>query len=136
MDINNLFLVASREKFRFPSTAGGLTVEDLWDLPLTSKGVCLDNIARALHREIKTTDEDVSFVRPATAATKKGDELQAKFNIVKYVIDTKLAEREASKVAEEKSALKQRLLALVAKKQDEALEGETVEQLEARIRAL
>lgn len=136
MDTNTLFLTATREKFRFQSTVGLVSIEDLWDMPLTStRGPCLDDIAKTLNRAVKAADDDVSFVRPA-ATNKKGDDLQAKFDIVKHIIEVKLAERDAAKAAEDKKAEKQRLLELIAKKKDQALEGLTIEELTARINAL
>ena len=51
---NALFITASRAKFRFPFSVGQLSAEDLWDLPLSGRGQNLDNIARALHKELKS----------------------------------------------------------------------------------
>ena len=131
-DVNALFLTASRAKFRFPSSAGQLTVEDLWDLPLSGKGPNLDDTAKALHRGLKDADE-VSFVKPAVKTTV---DLQAKFDIVKHVIDTKMAERDASAAAADKAAIKQKLLAKLAEKKDKALDEMSTEQIEAMIAAL
>ena len=125
-DVNALFLTAARSKFRFGSSAGQLSTEDLWDLPLSGRGANLDEIARALHKGLKDADGDISFVKPAVKTTV---ELQAKFDIVKYVIDTKMAD-------EEKAATKQKLLAKLAEKQDKALDNLSEEQIKAMIDAL
>jgi len=67
-----MFEKASRSKLRFMSTKGLLTVEDLWDIPLTSKnGVSLDDIAKSLHKQIKESEE-TSFVEEVS---KKNTEL-------------------------------------------------------------
>lgn len=132
-ETNELFMTATRSKFRFPSSAGSLTVEDLWDLPLTGRSANLDDIARGLHRQLKEADGDVSFVKPAVKTTA---ELQAKFDIVKYVIDAKMTERDARVAAEEKAAVKQRILGIIAKKKDEALEGKSVEELQTLLEAM
>ncbi len=131
--MNELFIMASRAKFRFATAAGQLSAEDLWDLPLTGRGVNLDNIARALNKELKEADGDVSFVKPAVKASV---ELQAKFDVVKHVIDVKMAERDARANAEEKAATKQKLLAKLAEKQDKALDSLSEEQIKAMIDAL
>ncbi len=132
-DANALFLTAARQKFRFTSSAGTLSAEDLWDLPLSGRGANLDNIARALHKELKDADSDISFVRPAVKTTV---ELQAKFDIVKYVIDVKMAERDARDASEEKAAQKQKLLAKLAEKQDKALDDKSEDEIKAMIAAL
>lgn len=123
----DIFQQASRIKARFDSPKGLLTVEDLWDLPLTSATgkANLDDIARGLHRALKETAE-VSFVKPAS--TKPTDD-QLCFDIVKFVIDTKMAERDAAAQETERKAKKQRILELIAKKQDETLEGKSEEEL-------
>lgn len=47
--MTDIFEIASRRKYRFPSAIGELTVEQLWDLPLTDpkRGATLDNVAKA-----------------------------------------------------------------------------------------
>ncbi len=133
-DINELFMKASRDKLRFASGAGVLTAEDLWDLPLTSaRGANLDDIAKALNKALKDADGEVSFVKPAVKTT---TELQAKFDIVKHVIEVKMAERDARKAAEDKAATKQKIMAKIAEKKDQALDGMSTEELEAMLGTL
>ena len=128
-----MFEKASRLKIRFATTLGVISTEDLWDLPLTShRSVSLDDIARSLHREIKDSAEE-SFVTKATAADEK---LQLGFDIVKHVIEVKLAEREVAATAAAKKAEKQKLLSLIAEKQEGALKEKSVEELQAMVEAL
>jgi len=66
-----IFEKATQEKFRYPSTKGLLTTEQLWELPLTAKsGFSLDDVAKAVNAELKAIDTE-SFVatapNPATA---------------------------------------------------------------------
>lgn len=131
-DTNNLFVAAARQKLRFESSKGALTVEDLWDIPLTGAGrgalLNLDDIARGLHRQLKEFDGDVSFVRPVARSV--SHELQLKFDVVKFVIDTKVDERDVAQAAAEKAEKKQKILAIIAQKQDQALAGASVEDLQ------
>jgi hypothetical protein len=129
-----MFEKASRLAIRFESPKGLLTVEDLWPLPLTVRngGASLDNIARALNKQIKDTDTE-SFV---VKTTKTDEVTQLKFDIVKHIIEVRLAEAEVAATAADKREKKQKLLALVAEKQDEALKGASIEELMAQINAL
>lgn len=63
-------------------------------------------------------------------------ELELKFNIVKHIIDVKVAELEARKDAAEKRAKKQKLMELISKKQDAELEGKSVDELMKELEAL
>ena len=63
----NLFEIATRQKFTFPSPRGLLNVEQLWDLPLTSirpdgstrtDSVSLDTVARAVNTQLKAVTEE------------------------------------------------------------------------------
>jgi hypothetical protein len=127
------FEKATRIKLRFECAQGQLSVEDLWDLPLkhTSRAN-LDDTARALSRRLRD-DLVESFVDklPQTDET-----VQLAFDIVKHVIDVKLAERDAAKLAAENREKKQRLLATLAKKEDEQLSELSIEDLRAQINAL
>lgn len=130
----SLFEKASRQKFRFITPQGPLSTEDLWDLPLSSqKGRAnLDDIARDLNKQLKSGD-DVSFVNQA----KKAEEvLQQKFDLVKHVIGVKLAENEAVAKARETAEKKQRILALLAEKQDQALAAKSEEELRKMVEAM
>ena len=66
-----MFEQASRSKFRFNSSQGLLTTEDLWDLPLTSTRYAnLNDIAKELNRTLKATaEEDFVGQGAAVAAT-------------------------------------------------------------------
>lgn len=95
MDINELFLRATREKFRFFSPIGELTVESLWDIPLTSgKKTNLDDVAKTVNTELKATVEE-SFV--STGTNPKRSLLEAKLELVKAIIAIRMAENEAFK---------------------------------------
>lgn len=134
MNIENLFQLASRRKFRFPSNKGDLTVEQLWDLPLTARsGLCLDEVAKQVNAELKAAGEE-SFVQKNSNPAKS--QLEAKLEIIKHIIASKLEEAErASKVSQNQEE-RQRLLAVLNRKQDAALEELTPEQIQARLAEL
>ena len=122
------FEKASRLKLRFATTKGNLSVEDLWDLPLT----VLNELAKTLSRKIKT-DQEEDFLRKKP---KTSIEVQLAFDITKYIIDTKLEENEIRRLAKEKREKKQKILELINKKQDEALGEKSIEELEKELEDL
>ena len=130
----NLFEQAARHKLRFASVQGLLSVEDLWDLPLTSRGnrANLDDIARTYSRELKTQGEESFVTKPA----RKDKLLVLGFDIVKRVIEVRLEENKAIKDAADKAAKKAKLMELLAKKQDESLGQLSEEELLKQIEAL
>ena len=122
-----MFEKATRLKLRFDTAAGLLSVEDLWDLPLTStKGRAnLDDIARGLNKQLKSGD-DVSFV----VTDRKSDEtIQLKFDLVKHVIDVRLVENQAVLLQKERAEKKQRIMSIIADKQDESLKSMSLDDL-------
>lgn len=129
----SMFEQASRLKLRFNSPKGQLAAEDLWDLPLTSSNpdkANLDVIAQSLYRELRQSADVVSFVRPS-AADAPAQVLQLKFDIAKHVIDVRVKERDELAAADKRRETKQQILALIEKKKGEALEGKSLEELEA-----
>lgn len=129
-----MFAFATRKKFRFDTYKGQVTVEDLWDLPLTATNgrPNLDDIAKELYKKMKDENE-MSFVKPTSQVNKEFNIIKAKFDIVKYIIDVKLAEAEAAKKAKETKARNQRILGLIAQKEDEALASKSKEELLAML---
>ena len=123
--MEQLFEKASRLKLRFKSQMGLITVEDLWDLNLTS----LDSIAKDLNRQIKAEAEE-SFI---TVKSKANTALELAFDIVKHVIKVKLEEAEVKKLAAEKKARKAQIMELISQKQNEALSAKSIEELQAEL---
>lgn len=118
---DNLFEFASREKLRFPSPRGQLTVEQLWDLNLTSKdGFDLDVIAKAVNKELKSVTEE-SFVQAKKTSQQSKHELS--LDIVKHIIATKEKEQEAAVSRAEKKVMREKLKSIIASKQDQKLES-------------
>lgn len=131
----NMFEQASRLKLRFAvGTRVNLTVENLWDLPLTNvKGEDLDHIAIELQEKLSTNEK--SFV-VQQSKNKETQLNQLKFDIVKYIIDVRLEEQKVANLerqrAQEISTLKE--LQKQAKIRD--LQNLSSEEIEERIKSL
>ena len=127
MEMTNLFEMATRKKFRFPFR-GQISVEDLWDLSVQN----LDTVFKALNAESKQVKEE------SLLATKSTEDaiLDAKIAIVKHIVNVKLAEAEQRTNENAKREQKRRLLELIANKEDEALQGKSIEELKAMAAAL
>lgn len=130
----NTFEYVTRNKLRFPSTKGELTVEQLWDVPLRSRDdFNLNTIAKAANKAWKDISEE-SFVE--TKKTVVHERLEMVFEVVKYVIDVKLAEEKAAEKKAENAKEKARLLEILAEKQDGKLSALSETELKKRIAAL
>lgn len=130
-----MFEKATRLKLRFASPQGALSVEDLWDLPLTSasdKRANLNTIAKDINRALKAEAEE-DFVNPQP---KVNGNLHLSLDIVKHIIQVRQAENEIAAKATERREQKAKLLELIARKKDAALENESVEKLTEMVNAL
>lgn len=126
--MDNLFATASRLKLRFETRQGQLSVEDLWELPLTStrpNQANLDEIAINLDRKLKESGT-TSFVKKAT---KNNDAVRLAFDIVLYIIEVRQAEDEAAEVKRANAVKKQQILAIMARKENEELAGKSMDEL-------
>jgi hypothetical protein len=136
--MEQLFIEATRQALRWPSPSGNLSIEDLWDLSLTSKkpgATTLDSIGMDLQRQLKEAGEATSLVRP-TEQTATAKLLQIKFDIVKFIIDTKVTERDAENEKAKKAEQKQKLLSILDRKENQELEGKSADELRAMINSL
>jgi hypothetical protein len=133
----NIFEYAARNKVRFQSTRGELTLEQLWDVPLRSNGsrddFNLNAVAKAANKAWKDISEE-SFVE--TAKTPEHVRLETTLEVVKYVIDTKLAEEEVAKKRADNKIEKEKLLAILSEKQAGKLSELSEKELQRRIAAL
>jgi hypothetical protein len=117
-----MFEKASRQGIRY-QYKGLCTVEDLWDLSVQE----LDGIYKKLNKELKdATEESLLGV-----TKKKNTELELKVEIVKHIVQVKLAEAEAKEKRAARAQQKQKILGIIATKQDEALLSKSVEELTA-----
>ncbi len=123
----NLFEVATRNNYQFPFR-GLINVIDLWDLSLTN----LDSVFKVLNAEVKKSEEESLL----NTKSKEDEELFNKIEIVKYIVGVKLAEKEAKEDEKKNREMKQRLLAIKAKRQNEALENLSDEDLDRAIAEL
>ena len=119
--MEKMFEYAVRNKVRFPFK-GLISVEELWDLTLTN----LDSIYKTLNKQVKQSEEE-SLLNTKTTVDK---ELDVQIAIVKHIVAVKLAEQEAREKASAKKAQKQKIMAIIASKQDEALQNSSVEDLQ------
>jgi hypothetical protein len=122
METDKLFELASRSKLRY-SYRGLISTEDLWDL----KPEALDEIYRSVNAELKEMSEDSLLEKKQTGAAV----LELQVAIVKHVFEVKVEEAEAKKDARERKAKKERILEIIAKKQDMDLENKTLDELKA-----
>ncbi|MEF2730904.1 MAG: hypothetical protein U0O35_11000 [Faecalibacterium sp.] len=123
----NLFEIATRNRYRF-NYKGVMTVEDLWSLRVED----LDAIFKMLNRQKKTADED------SLLATKSAEDqdLANKIDIVRYIVSVKLAEAAERVSAAEKKAQRDKIMEIVAKKKDKALEDMGIDDLMKKLEEL
>ena len=127
MKTENLFESATRSKMRFPFK-GMISVEDLWDLSLTN----LDSVFKTLNAEAKKSEEESLLY----TKSKEDEELSEKIEIVRYIVSVKLAEKQAREEAKKNAEMKQKLLAIKAQRQDEALNNMSNEELDKMLAEL
>jgi hypothetical protein len=100
-----------------------ISTEDLWDLGLDA----LDDIYRDINADLKDISGDSLLKEKMNGA--EVFELQAA--IVKHIFEVKVVEDEAQKTAHDRKMKKERILEIIAKKQDEDLESKSLDELKA-----
>ena len=120
MNNTNIFEAASKNKYRYPYK-GMITTEDLWDLTQAQ----LDMVYKALNKGV--SEAQVSSLMHKV--TDVDAELLNKIEIVKYIFNAKEAEAEARKNDAAKHAKKQRILDILAQKQEDALQSMSEDDL-------
>ncbi len=125
--MNELFIQAAQKKYRFPYK-GQITVEDLFDLNMEQ----LNTIFQSLNKEVKDADT-VSLLEVKSDEDK---DLENKIEIVKYVFNVKLAQKEAISKQKEIADEKQKIMAIIEDKENAALKDLSVEELKAKLAEL
>ena len=127
MTTSNIFEYAVRNKIRFPFK-GMISVEDLWDLSLTN----LDSIYKTLNKQVKQSEEESLLGTKTNVNT----ELEVQIAIVKHIVSVKLAEQKARETASAKKAQKQKIMSIIAAKEDTALQEASIAELQKMLNDL
>lgn len=132
----NIYKEATKKHIRFNvGRLTNLTVEDVWNLPLTGTGgTNLDALAIALNDQLKD-DAPKSFVGD-TRVSAAAKDAQLKFDIVLDIIKTKQDEIKQATEAAVKSATIQQLRELKAKKNLEKFNDMSIEEIDEQLAEL
>ena len=124
-----MYKKAARMKLRVQTKFGPLAVEQLWDLKLGDLAV----VIKGLHEELKKNnvqEEELAFLNgPVVGKSKEAEEAQLRYDIVKDIYLTKQSESKDAMARLEKKKEANRLAELIQKKENEALEGKSIEEL-------
>ena len=121
-----MYKEATKQKLRFSTPRGLLTTEQLWDLSLTD----LDTLAVSLETEHKESGKKSFLVTKSV----KDKVAKLRFDVVLDVLTTKVDEANAAKEAKDDKEHNNKILSLIAEKQDDALKGKSIAQLKAELR--
>lgn len=120
------FKLASQQKLRFQTNRGSLSTEQLWDLSLSE----LDELAVSLETEHKESGKKSFLVTKSI----KDKTAKLRFDVVLDILTTKVEEAQALSEAKEIKAHNEKIITLIAEKQDESLKGKSIKQLEAMLK--
>lgn len=125
--MEKMFEYAVKNKLRFPYK-GQISAEDLYDLTRTA----LDGVYKTLIAQRKTEESEESLMTSVTK-TKEQEDLDAKIAIVKYVFGVKTQEALARQEEKDRKDKKQKLMAIKAEKEDEAIRNMSAEEIQKMI---
>jgi hypothetical protein len=131
--MSNIFEQAAKEKVRFGTTKGQLTVENLWDLSVDD----LDTLAKAVNKRVKEQAEE-SFIpnKTVSRATKESRTLALQLDLLKHVITVKSEEADKAKQTADRRAKLAQLKELAANKSTEALASKSLDEITQMINDL
>lgn len=116
-----MFKEASRLKLRFLTSKGSLSVEQLWDLPLTE----LDTLAVNLEKAYNESKGKSFLIKKST----QDKDIKLSFDIVLEILNTKVAEKEEKEARKADKEHNQKILAIIEEKEEQNLKSYSVEQL-------
>ena len=103
-------------------------MEDLWDLSVQQ----LDGIFKTLKSQEKKAQEESLL----DTRTPEDEALKTKIDIIRYIVTVKLDEAKQAERAKENRDQKQKILGILAEKQDADLRSKTPEELQAMLNQL
>ena len=128
-----LYKKAAQVKLRIQTCKGLLSVEDVWGLSLANLDTSIRSLAPAV-KNTQTADSDLDFLS-SNSETKSEETslLELSFEILKDVYITKKEEANARAKAKETKEFNQKIMSLIAEKQESSLKDKSIEELMAMI---
>lgn len=123
----NVFEIATRNKYRFPYR-GQISVEDMWDLSVTE----LDKIFKTLNKQVKAAQEESLL----ETKTKEDETIENQIAIVRHIVSVKQKEANDRLREKDRKAQKQRIMEIMADKEDEDLKSKSTEELRKMLEEL
>lgn len=128
---------ALEQKWRFPSKRGPLTIEDLFDLPLTkNNGLNLDTVAIEINKQLQEKQGSTSFVESTSEKTTEITKLDTMLEIVKLIIKQRQDENNNKLHAAALESKRKELQFLIDQKQLESLASLPLEELQKQLAEL
>jgi hypothetical protein len=124
----SIFEKAVRAKLTFMTDRGVISIQDLFDLSLKR----LNAMAIDLNKQLKESKEE-SFLDDVSDEDTR---IKLAFDIVFSVLTTKKEEAKAQKEAGANKIKREKILGILAKKQEDALENLTEDQLLEQLKDL
>lgn len=124
--MENIFKQASQLALRIETNKGSLSVEQLWTLKLSE----LDQLAVSLE-EVLEKSAGKSFLKPKSQANQIA---KLKFEIVLDILNTKKEAQETAAKSAEVKAHNEKILSLIAQKEEGKLQEMSVEELTALLK--
>jgi len=122
----DIFEKASRIKLRF-DFRGTVGAEQLWEV----KDADLGELMTFEEKLLEVVESYGKSIRRKVGAKTKDQELnELRLAIVSYILDVRLKEQESEATAKANKAHNQKIMELIARKQDAALEAMSAEELE------
>ena len=125
--MNNIFETASRLKLRF-DISGQISTEQLWD----AKMPALVDYEQQLTEVVEGYGKSTRRTRAAKTVAQEINELR--LAIVSYVLDVREKEAEEARSAASDKENNQKILALIAEKQDDQLKAMSVDDLKKMLK--
>ena len=124
-----LFEEAVRCKLRFESDKGLLSVENLWDLSINQLMDVGRKYVTEQKEQLMLDDMDLFDNSKTDEERKREAILKLRLDIIKYIVQTKQAEKLAAEKAAELARKKQKLAELLERKDDELLLDKSAEEI-------
>lgn len=125
--MKNIFETASRLRLRFDIN-GQISVEQLWDAKMPALVDYEQQLTEVVEGYVKSTRR----TRAARTITQEMNELR--LEIVTYVLDVREKEAEEARNAASDKENNQKILALIAEKQDDQLKAMSVDDLKKMLK--